>query len=166
MNKSISKIELDIDIANEGFEGPDDNIALNWLDHLFSMPDVNLKKLPHNKASISFNIIGLEEMQALNLQYRKKDKPTNVLAFPCEIPNVPNGFLGDIVLCAPQIELEAKQQGKDLMAHWAHLMLHGTLHLLGYDHETKTQASEMESLEIAILQTLDFPNPYGASHER
>ena len=161
----MSKIKIDIAISNEGFDAPSQNEILNWLNTLFKHKQIQPHKKVSRAVSISFCMIGFSEMQALNKQYRQKDKPTNVLSFPCPIPNAPDGFLGDIVLCVPQIEREAKEQHKSLSCHWAHLILHGTLHLLGYDHETEQEAIEMENLEVDLLAQLSMPNPYGALHE-
>jgi probable rRNA maturation factor len=103
------------------------------------------------------------ESQALNRQYRGIDKPTNVLSFPFEAPpHIPSSHIGDLVICAPVVEREAAEQRKPLEAHWAHMVVHGVLHLLGYDHETDEDAATMEGLEIAILGRLGFPNPYEA----
>ena len=102
-----------------------------------------------------------EQMQALNQRFRKKASPTNVLAFPAELPNgVPYSILGDIVLCAPVINQQAQEQNKPNMAHWAHMIVHGILHLRGYDHKHHEQSQQMESLEITHLQSLGFDNPY------
>ncbi|MBT8125104.1 MAG: rRNA maturation RNase YbeY, partial [Gammaproteobacteria bacterium] len=101
------------------------------------------------------------EAKALNKQYRHIDKATNVLSFPAEIPSeVGINFLGDIVICAPVVDHEVQQQNKASNAHWAHLLIHGILHLQGCDHENDQTADEMESLEIEILQKLNIPNPY------
>ena len=106
------------------------------------------------------------ESRALNLDYRNKDSSTNVLAFPTSLPDIdawPDDTpvpLGDLVICAPVVEREATEQGKDLAAHWGHMLVHGTLHLLGYDHETDAQAEVMESIEAKILQSGGVRNPY------
>lgn len=160
--QASKKVNISIDLLNDGFEGPLENEIISWLIPLFADPQI---KTVGNEVYISFSMISLNEMQQLNKQYRQKDKPTNVLSFPCPIPNAPHGFLGDIVLCVPQIEKEAAEQSKALKAHWAHLVIHGTLHLLGYDHETEQDANVMESLEIKLLEKLSFPNPYGELHE-
>lgn len=161
----MSKIKIDIAISNEGFDAPSQNEIFNWLNALFEHKHIQQHKKVSREVSVSFCMIGFSQMQELNKQYRQKDKPTNVLSFPCPIPNAPGGFLGDIVLCVPQIEREAKEQHKSLSFHWAHLILHGTLHLLGYDHETEQEAIEMENLEVDLLAQLSMPNPYGALHE-
>ena len=113
------------------------------------------------KTSISLRIVDSHEMQQLNAAYRQKDKPTNVLSFPAGIPDgFPIPLLGDIVLCDEVIRKESMEQGKATEAHWAHLTIHGTLHLLGYDHVAEADATEMEALETKILQGLHYPSPY------
>ena len=106
-----------------------------------------------------------EESHALNLQYRGKDKPTNVLSFPSDLPNevltsLKREPLGDIIICVPVVLAEATEQHKTATAHWAHLTIHGTLHLLGFDHIDDEEAEEMEALEIDALQELGINNPY------
>jgi len=109
----------------------------------------------------SLQILGKEEMQVLNRDYRGKDKPTNVLSFPMRLPEqVEINLLGDIALCAKIINDEAEQQEKSREAHWAHMVVHGMLHLQGYDHEQDSDAQAMESLEIQILNKIGFENPY------
>jgi len=116
-----------------------------------------------DEAGLVIRIVDEPESQALNRQYRGIDKPTNVLSFPFEAPpHVPSRHIGDLVICAPVVEREAAEQGKPLEAHWAHMVVHGVLHLLGYDHQTDADAETMEGLEIAILGRLGFPNPYEA----
>ena len=112
-------------------------------------------------AEIGLCIVDEPESQALNLRYRGLDKPTNVLSFPAELPtelNLP--LLGDLVVCAPVVAREATEQGKQLEAHWAHMLVHGTLHLLGYDHINDADAEQMEALETDILTSLGYPDPY------
>ena len=114
-----------------------------------------------SEAVVSVYIVDDAESQALNLQYRNKDKPTNVLSFPADLPEeVDIPLLGDLVVCAPVIEREATEQGKTLAAHWAHMLVHGSLHLLGFDHTDDDEADEMEALETSILIQLGFPAPY------
>lgn len=106
-------------------------------------------------------IVDRDESQKLNLEYRGKDCPTNVLSFPFEAPEVVESHhIGDLVICAPVVAEEASQQGKTPEAHWAHLVVHGVLHLLGFDHTDDQQAEEMEQLEVEILATLGYSNPY------
>lgn len=116
-------------------------------------------------AELTVRIVDEDESQQLNHDYRGKDKPTNVLSFPFEVPEhlpeeIEFPLLGDLVICAQVVETEAKEQNKSLNAHWAHMLLHGSLHLLGYDHIEDNEADEMENLEIKILQKMGFPNPY------
>jgi len=108
-----------------------------------------------------------KEIQALNAQFRGQDKPTNVLSFPYEPILGENETplpLGDIAICAPLVEQEAKDQNIPLLMHWAHLVIHGSLHLLGYDHQTDEQAVQMESLETQMMIELGFSDPYGDTH--
>jgi len=113
-------------------------------------------------AEVVIRIVDSEEMTELNSQYRAKQGPTNILSFPFELPDGVEGIdlLGDLVVCAAVLEQEAKQQNKALSAHWAHIVIHGVLHLLGYDHLTDDEAIEMESKEIVLLQELHIDNPY------
>jgi probable rRNA maturation factor len=110
---------------------------------------------------LSVRIVGSARSRSLNARYRHKDKPTNVLSF-AGAGSAPDGrfFLGELVICAPVVALEARAQQKTLEAHWAHMMIHGVLHLLGFDHEHKAEAAKMTSREIQILDRLGFSNPY------
>jgi len=109
----------------------------------------------------SLQIVDRDEMQTLNKQYRDKDAPTNVLSFPMQLPEeVGVKLLGDLALCVDVINEEAEQQCKPLRAHWAHMVVHGMLHLQGYDHIENADAEVMEAMEIDILKKLDFENPY------
>lgn len=109
----------------------------------------------------SIRLVDVAESQQLNSHYRGKDKPTNVLSFPAEESEyLDYQNLGDLVICVPVVEREALQQGKPVLAHWAHMVVHGMLHLQGYDHIEDDQAQEMEQLEIEILAGLGHTNPY------
>ncbi len=113
------------------------------------------------EAQLTVRIVSSEEGAALNQTYRHKQGPTNVLSFAVDdADDLPVPLLGDIVICAPVVEREAHEQNKEAVAHWAHMVVHGTLHLLGYDHMNDTQAQEMESLETQALAGLGFPDPY------
>ncbi len=121
--------------------------------------------LGNGEAGVVVRIVGEEESQGLNRDYRGKDYPTNVLSFPYDEPPVPleegeTDYLGDLVICLPVMEREAVEQGKTPVQHWAHLLIHGLLHLQGYDHITDDEAVEMEGLETEILGKLGFPDPY------
>ena len=112
-------------------------------------------------AELAIRIVDESEGAELNSTYRGKQGPTNVLSFPAELPaGVPLALLGDLVICAPVVAREAREQGKAPEAHWAHLVVHGCLHLIGYDHERETEAEEMESLERGILAGMGYPDPY------
>ena len=112
-------------------------------------------------AEITIRLVDSDESQQLNNQYRGKDKPTNVLSFPFEVPTgIELDLLGDLVICAPVIAAEAIEQNKSENAHWAHMVIHGCLHLLGYDHINDQEAEEMEALEIALLAKLNIADPY------
>jgi probable rRNA maturation factor len=111
--------------------------------------------------TLCVRIVGQAESQRLNLGFRGKDKPTNVLSFPASPEERRlDGALGDLVVCATVVAREADEQGKPLSAHWAHMIVHGTLHLLGYDHERPRAAHAMEALEVEILRGLGFHDPY------
>ena len=110
---------------------------------------------------LALQTVGTQRMRALNRRYRGRDKPTNVLAFPAApSPRAQPAPLGDVVICPAVLRREARQQGKPERAHWAHLVVHGALHLAGYDHERDTDAARMERREIAVLRRLGFSNPY------
>ncbi|HEY1992701.1 MAG TPA: rRNA maturation RNase YbeY [Gammaproteobacteria bacterium] len=110
---------------------------------------------------LSIRVVDAPEGAELNARYRGKDHATNVLSFPAELPRgVPLPAVGDLVICAPVVAREAREQGKPEQAHWAHLTVHGCLHLIGYDHEDDSQAALMEPLETAILAGLGVPDPY------
>jgi len=118
---------------------------------------------PATPVEVHLNVVDEAEIQKLNQTYRHKNKPTNVLAFPSDLPKAifdEKPLLGDIILCASIIEKESKEQNKSLDAHWAHIVIHGTLHLLGYDHVQDDEALIMENFEITLLKSLGFSNPY------
>ena len=123
-----------------------------------------LKGARRRKATeVSVRIVDIEEGQALNLQYRGRDYATNVLSFPVELPpGVDLPLIGDLVICAPVVAREAEEQGKKPADHWAHLTVHGTLHLLGYDHIDEADAEAMEALETRVLAGLGISDPYVA----
>lgn len=110
-------------------------------------------------ASLSIRVVGTAESRRLNRTWRGKDKPTNVLSFPA--PATQSPLLGDLAICAPVVAREAREQGKSAQAHWAHMVVHGVLHLLGYDHELDRDAAVMEARETALLANFGYANPYG-----
>ena len=114
-----------------------------------------------DEVEMTVRIVDEAESHELNLNYRGKDRPTNVLSFPFECPDeVELPLLGDLVICRQVVEREAQEQDKPVMAHWAHMVVHGSLHLLGYDHIEDGEAEEMESLETQIMTGLGFADPY------
>ena len=120
-----------------------------------------LKRTEHEEPELTIRIVDEAESQELNHEYRGKDKPTNVLSFPFEAPaHVPIPLLGDLIVCKQVVEHEAVEQGKTLTAHWAHMIIHGCLHLLGYDHIEDEEAEEMEGIEKVIMKDLGFGDPY------
>ena len=155
MSESILRIDLQNDC---GFrEIPEPSLFERWVRAALQRPYTELEQ--------TIRIVDEAESRRLNRDYRGRDKPTNVLSFPSELPSELLDYecLGDLVICAPVVEAEARQQGKPSQAHWAHLVVHGMLHLQGLDHETEAEAARMEALEIEILHTLGHTNPYGTS---
>jgi probable rRNA maturation factor len=146
--------QIDVEVNSSSTKIPSvENIEL-WISAALQSDELN-------QAEVSVYIVDEAESQELNAQYRGKDKPTNVLSFPADIPDeVGVPLLGDLVICAPVVEREAQEQGKSLEAHWAHMLIHGTLHLLGYDHIEDDEADVMEALETRLITQLHFPAPY------
>ncbi|ASX26221.1 rRNA maturation RNase YbeY [Candidatus Williamhamiltonella defendens] len=150
----MSQIILDLQIAcvdNRGL--PNENDFQLWLSSAIS---------PFKKnAEVTIRLVDEIESRQLNFQYRQIDKPTNVLSFPFISPvQVPLPLLGDLIICRQIVEQEAVLQKKALWAHWAHMVVHGALHLLGYDHILNDDAKKMESIETEIMMYLGYPNPY------
>jgi probable rRNA maturation factor len=146
-------IQVDIQLACTSEEPPDEDSIRHWVAAAIG----NRRE----EAELSVRIVDLPEGRALNEKYRGAQGPTNVLSFPFEAPlPEPLPLLGDVVICAPVVVKEAQQQQKQLRAHWAHMTVHGVLHLLGFDHQNHRDASIMEKLETDILQELGFPPPY------
>lgn len=153
-----------IDIENvSNVTAPSEDTMTKWLNQVLKLAPFDVD---NQEIEISIRIVDKPEMQALNLQYRQKDKPTNILSFPNHLPRVillemDTVHLGDMIMCAPVIEEEAKTQGKSLEAHWSHMVVHSSLHLLGYDHANQNDAKIMEDLETRLLTELGYPRPYG-----
>ena len=134
---------------------PDVHLLQAWVDEALAAA-----RHP-GEAELTLRITDVAEIQQLNLAYRQQDKPTNVLSFPAELPEqLALPLLGDIVICAPVVCQEAQAQGKSTQAHWAHMVVHGTLHLLGYDHLQDSEALAMEALETRILASFGYAAPY------
>ena len=121
-------------------------------------------RAPAGDTDVAVRIVNADEIRTLNRLYREKDTPTNVLSFPAgDIEGLPPEapqLLGDVVVCASVVAAEAREQGKAVEHHWAHMIVHGTLHLLGFDHETDAEAAEMEALEARILASQSVTDPY------
>jgi len=150
-------VDLDVQyaIADDDGEPPSPGLIRTWVEAA-----LNGRR---DEAELTVRIVTAEEIQQLNRNYRHKDKPTNVLSFPFEkIDGIDLPLLGDVVICAAVVAQEAQQQHKPLFDHWAHMVVHGVLHLLGYDHVDEVEAEAMESLEITVLQGLGVANPYAA----
>lgn len=146
-------IDLDLQIAVKAPELPAEADIQRWV--AAAVGDAM------EEAQLTVRIVDEAEIRELNATYRGKDYPTNVLSFPFEAPpGVDIPLLGDIIVCAAVVAREAAEQGKPLKAHWAHMVIHGTLHLLGYDHIEEAEAEEMEGLEIRLLADLGYANPY------
>jgi len=150
----MANLELDLQIATQESDGlPSFEDFSRWV-HV-ALPTIG------DDFEVTVRLVDEEESHALNKEYRGKDKSTNVLSFPFEAPmelDVP--LLGDLVICTQVVNREAKEQHKPLLDHWAHLTIHGILHLRGYDHIDDDEADEMEALEVQLLASLDIPDPY------
>jgi probable rRNA maturation factor len=145
-----------VDIQNaSAMPVPTDSELTRWICAAVSLAD------GPTDAEISVRLVDESEMATLNRNYRNKTGPTNVLSFPSDLPTELNiALLGDIVICAPVVHAEATAQHKPEQAHWAHMAVHGTLHLLGYDHVDAADADVMESLETIVMNSLNYPCPY------
>lgn len=150
----MSQVILDLQVVcKDNTNLPDVSAFQKWL-------EVVLQKYPED-TEVTVRLVDEVESNALNLTYRGKNKPTNVLTFLFEAPpGLVIPLLGDLIICRQVVEQEAAKQGKMLEAHWAHMVIHGSLHLLGYDHITVDEAEEMESLEASIMHGLGYFNPY------
>ncbi|KFK95169.1 MULTISPECIES: rRNA maturation RNase YbeY [unclassified Serratia (in: enterobacteria)] len=155
----MSQVILDLQIACADSQGlPDEATFQRWLENV--LPQFQ------EEAEVTIRLVDEAESNELNLTYRGKDKPTNVLSFPFEAPpGIELPLLGDLIICRQVVEQEAIEQQKTLEAHWAHMVVHGSLHLLGYDHLEDDEAEEMESLETEIMQGMGYPDPYLAEKD-
>jgi probable rRNA maturation factor len=154
---------------DENLKIPDETVLSQWALKAYlaepSVPDhPNLPKdirLTDKEMEVTLRIVDITESQALNTQYRQKNSPTNVLSFPFESPpglSIP--ILGDLAICAEIVENEAKTQDKPILSHWAHMIVHGILHLRGFDHINDEDAEIMEKMETDILVGMGFSKPY------
>jgi len=154
-------MSIDVQVASDAAGIPSGEAVRGWVERTVRATD------PRRDAEVSVRIVDEPEMHVLNRDYRDQDKPTNVLAFPAgDADFVPPGeapLLGDVVVCAGVVAREAQEQGKLLEHHWAHMLVHGTLHLLGYDHISEEQAETMEALERRILGGFGIADPYAGN---
>lgn len=150
----MAYLELDLQIATEETENlPSEADFRLWVEK--ALPDAD------EEFEVTIRIVDEEESHALNHEYRGKDKPTNVLSFPFEAPpGLELPLLGDLVICTQIVAKEAAEQNKELFHHWAHMTIHGILHLRGYDHINDDEADEMESIETELLASLSISDPY------
>ncbi len=159
MNATVS---VDIQVASTVNSIPEESVMQSWVQAVVGELEVG------RECEVSIRIVDEQEARELNKQYRDKDSVTNVLSFPADdeaMVSLPADIpcsLGDIVICGPLVEREATDQGKEVESHWAHLLVHGTLHLLGHDHEVEAEAEEMEAIETRILGKRGVANPYAA----
>ncbi len=150
-----ARLTLDLQIADH-HTMPNKKAIRHWIKAALAVAH----RTQHTELTV--RLVNDQEIQALNRDYRHKDAPTNVLSFPFEAPTELASFplIGDIIICALVVEQEAIAQNKPLDHHWAHMLIHGVLHLLGYDHLTDEQAHIMENLEIQALKQLNIADPY------
>lgn len=147
-------LELDLQIASDACDLPSEAQFRDWC-------EIALRQRSAD-SELTIRLVDEAEGLELNHTYRQREYATNVLSFPADVPDelldIP--LLGDLVICAPVVAREAIEQDKSLIAHWAHLVIHGCLHLLGYDHIEDAEAEEMEALERTLLAELGYPDPY------
>lgn len=152
-------LELDLQVASDAAGLPSEAEFRSWC-------ELALRQR-QNDSELTIRLVDEAEGRELNKTWRHKDYATNVLSFPADVPDelldIP--LLGDLVICAPVVIREAAEQGKSVQTHWAHLVIHGCLHLLGYDHIDDVEAEEMEGLERELLAELGHPDPYAADEE-
>ncbi|MFQ6021629.1 MAG: rRNA maturation RNase YbeY [Acidiferrobacterales bacterium] len=148
------KLTVNVEYASSITNVPNKAIITQWT-------RAALEGYERDQVEVGVRIVDEEEIAELNERFCKKSEPTNVLSFPFEDPpGIHTGLLGDVVICAPVVCRQAHAGGKHKSAHWAHMLVHGIMHLRGYDHQTPTQANAMEGMEIRVLQRLGFPDPY------
>ena len=153
-------VTVDVQVACDDTDIPEDGTIQDWMTLAVEAAEVRADT-PYE---IAVRIVEPDEIQVLNALYRDKDKPTNVMAFPAGplegLPADAPLMLGDVVVCAEVVAIEAREQRKRCADHWAHMLVHGTLHLLGYDHQQDEEAAVMESLEAVILARREIADPY------
>ena len=157
---SPGKTIVDVQLACDDPGTPDVESIREWVISAIAAVDI----VSMGRVEVLVRVVDVDEMQSLNREYRGKDKPTNVLSFPAGkvagLTADESSVLGDMVICAAIVRDEATEQGKALADHWGHMLVHGTLHLLGHDHMTDAEATEMEGLEVKILTSHGVADPY------
>lgn len=162
-------VSVEVQRESAASDLPTDEDFQRWVEAALAAVDPAVDQ----SVEVVIRIVDETEGRRLNAAYRDRDYPTNVLSFPVDLDDLPESLrdslesvpLGDLVICAPVVAREAAEQGKAAAAHWAHMVIHGCLHLLGFDHEIEATAVEMESIEIRIMSTLQFDNPYTVEHD-
>ena len=153
-------VTADVQVACSDSDIPPANDFQTWVAEAVGQSG----RAPGRATEVAVRVVDADEIRTLNRLYRDKDYPTNVLSFPAgDIEGLPADapqLLGDVVVCASVVAAEAVEQGKAVADHWAHMIVHGTLHLLGFDHETDAEAAEMEALEVRILASQNVTDPY------
>ncbi len=156
-------VAVDVQVACDDPDIPEEADIQDWIATAIEQSD----RSPADNVEVAVRVVDADEIRTLNRLYRDKDKSTNVLSFPAgDIDGLPanvSRLLGDVVVCASVVAVEASEQGKTLPDHWAHMLVHGTLHLLSFDHEHDAEAIEMESLETRILASKSVSDPYERS---
>ena len=147
-------MEINLDVQREVTALPSDEELFSWLKETLAFEN-------HGDTELTIRFVDEKESAELNKQYRHKQGSTNILSFPFEFPaEIELNLLGDLVICSAVVKKQAVEQSKEELAHWAHMVVHGTLHLLGYDHLTDVDADVMEKKEIKILSQLGYTDPY------
>jgi probable rRNA maturation factor len=146
-------LELELQIATQQDNIPSKESFASWTKAAL--------REERDQAEVVIRLVDESEIQELNREYRNKDKPTNVLSFASNLPAVvDSSLLGDLVICSSVVQHEAMEQGKSEEMHWAHMVVHGVLHLLGYDHQDDSNARTMEQLEREVMASIGFQDPY------
>ena len=150
---------VDIQLADSSAKTPNAQHIRGWVAAVFTI-------LERSPLALTVRVIGEEEMAKLNRRYRGRNQSTNVLSFPIEpLPGMRTDLLGDIIVCGPVVDREAAIQHKSPMGHWAHMVVHGLLHLFGYNHESDQDAMVMEALEKSVLEELGYSDPYQGEYD-
>ncbi|MFL6549113.1 MAG: rRNA maturation RNase YbeY [Povalibacter sp.] len=166
--RSAARCDVSVQFAIGKRGVPHPRALRRWAESALGIKAVSteLRRMLRRGAGLTIRVVGAAESRRLNSAWRGKDKPTNVLSFPSGLEKSPGKQtdepfpLGDLVICAPVVAREAREQLKSVQAHWAHMVVHGVLHLLGYDHEVDKDADIMEAREVTLLANLGYVNPY------